>query len=97
MTAPVDTILNELADELHTSRDDLIREGLHSILERKLRLVQTEIFEITSRYNISNTEEMEAHYQDGTLEEADTWQDLQRLDHLEYKRDRFQTLLKTLS
>ena len=97
MTAPVDTILDELAEEFHTSRDDLIREGLHSILERKLHRVQTEIFEITSRYSISNTEEMEARYRDGTLEEADTWQDLQRLDHLEYKRDRFQSLLKTLS
>ena len=97
MTAPVDTILTEVAEELHTSKDELIREGLQSFLERELRRVQAEIFEITSRYNISSVEEMEAKYQDGTLEETDSWRDLQRLDHLEYKRDRFQRLLKMLS
>jgi hypothetical protein len=97
MTAPVDTILTEVAEELHTSKDELIREGLQSFLERELRRVQAEIFDITSRYNISGVEEMEAKYQDGTLEETDSWRDLQRLDHLEYKRDRFQRLLKMLS
>jgi hypothetical protein len=40
---------------------------------------------------------MEARYRDGTLEEADTWRDLQRLDHLEYKRDRLLKLLEALS
>ena len=97
MIAPVDTILSEVAEELHTSKDELIREGLHSFLERQLRRVQAEIFEITSRYNISSVEEMEAQYRDGTLEETDSWRDLQRLDHLEYKRDRFQRLLEMLS
>jgi hypothetical protein len=40
---------------------------------------------------------MEARYRDGTLEEADTWRDLQRLDHLECKRDRLLKLLEALS
>lgn len=96
MTASVDTIPSEIAEELHTSKDDLIREGLQSFLQRELRRVRADIFEITSRYNISSVEEMEARYQDGTLEEADSWRDLQRLDHLEYKRDRFQRLLEML-
>jgi len=37
------------------------------------------------------------HYRDGSLEEADTWRDLQRLDHLEYKRDRLLKLPEALS
>jgi hypothetical protein len=40
---------------------------------------------------------MEARYQDGTLEEADSWRDLQRLDHLEHKRDRLLQLLQTVA
>lgn len=96
MTAPVDTILSEIAEELHTSKDELIREGLQSFLQRELRRVQAEIFEITSRYNVSSVEQMDARYRDGTLEEADSWRDLQRLDHLEYKRDRFQHLIEML-
>jgi len=39
---------------------------------------------------------MEARYRDGTLEEADSWRDLQRLDHLEYTRDRLVQLLEAV-
>lgn len=97
MTSQTIAILSEVAEELHIPEDDLIRRGLHSYLERQLRTVQAEIFEITSRHNVSSVEDMEGRYRNGTLEEADSWQDLQRLDHLEYKRDRLQKLLESLS
>jgi hypothetical protein len=38
---------------------------------------------------------MEARYQNGTLEEADSWRDLQRLDHLDM-RDRLLQLLEVV-
>ena len=41
--------------------------------------------------------EAEARYRDGTLEEADSWRDLQRLDHLEYRRDRLLQLLEAVA
>lgn len=66
------------------------------MLERQLRQVKAQIFEITSRYGVSSVEEMEARYREGTLEEADSWRDLQQLDHLEFERDRLQELLGTL-
>ena len=97
MTGQTIAILNELAQELQIPEDDLIRRGLHSYLERQFRTVQAEIFEITSKYNLSSVEEMEGRYRKGTLEEADSWQDFQRLDHLEYKRDRLQKLLESLA
>jgi hypothetical protein len=40
---------------------------------------------------------MEARYRDGTLDEADSWRDLQRLDHLEYKRDSLLQLFETVT
>jgi len=75
----------------------LLKQGLRTFLERQFREVKAEIFQITSRYGVSGVEEMEARYRDGTLEEADIWRDLQRLDHLEYKRDRLLKLLEALS
>lgn len=75
----------------------MLKQGLRTFLERQLREVKAEIFQITGRYGVSGVEEMEARYRDGTLEEADTWRDLQRLDHLEYKRDRLLKLLEALS
>ncbi len=40
---------------------------------------------------------MEARYREGALEEADSWRDLQRLDHLEYKRDRLLQLIEAVA
>ena len=97
MTAQGNAILSTVAQELHVSEDDLLKQGLRSFLERQLREIKAEIFEISGRYGVSGVEEMEARYREGTLEEADSWQDLQRLDHLEYKRDHFLQLLEALT
>ena len=56
---PVAAILSEMAEEFHIPEDDLIRRGVQSYLERQLRMVQVEIFEITSRYNVSSVGDME--------------------------------------
>jgi hypothetical protein len=89
-------ILSTVARELGISEDDLLKQGLRSFLERQLREVKAAIFEISGRYGVSSVTEMEARYQNGTLEEADSWRDLQRLDHLEHKRDRLIQLLEVV-
>jgi hypothetical protein len=90
-------ILSAVARELSISEDDLLKQGLRSFLERQLRKVKAEIFEISGRYGVSSVTEMEARYRDGTLEEADSWRDLQRLDHLEHKRDSLLQLLEVVA
>lgn len=73
-----------------------MKESLKTFLERLLRQVKAEILQITGRYRLASVEEMEARYREGTLEEEETWRDLQRLDRLEYKRDRLIELLGKL-
>jgi hypothetical protein len=90
-------MLRAVAQELYLSQEELLKQGARSLLERQLREIKAEIFHISGRYGVSSVEEMETRYRDGTLEEADSWQDLQRLDHLEYKRDRLLKLLEALS
>jgi len=97
MTVQVQAMLKTVAQELYISQEELLRRGTRGLLERQLREIKAEIFQISGRYGLSSVEEMEARYRDGTLEEADSWRDLQRLDHLEYKRDRLLKLLETLS
>lgn len=96
MTVRVDTVLSTVAEELRVSEDVLLREALRAVLERQLRQIQAEIALICSRYGVSNAEEFEARYREGSLEEAETWRDWHRLDHLEYKRDRLLELLEEL-
>jgi hypothetical protein len=95
-TSETDVILEQVAQELDVSKEDVLRQGVRALLERRLREIKTEIFEITGRYGISSVDEMEMQYQEGTLEEAESWRDLQRLDHLEYKQDRLLQLIKRL-
>ena len=73
-------LLSTVARELHISEEELLRQGLRGILAHQLRAVKAEIFEISGRYRVSSVAEMEARYRDGTLAEADSWRDLQRLD-----------------
>jgi hypothetical protein len=97
MTPQANEMLNSVARELRVSEEDLLKQGVRSVLERQLREVKAEIFAITGRYRVSSVEEMEALYRDGTLEEADSWRDFQRLDHLEHKQDRLLQLLEAVA
>jgi hypothetical protein len=90
-------MLSTVARALHLSEEEVLKQGLRSFLEHQLREVRAEIFAINGRHGVSSVEEMEARYRDGTLEEADSWRDLQRLDHLEYKRDSLLQLLEVVA
>jgi len=94
MSVDTETLLNTMSEEFQLPSEELLRQGLHSYLERQLREIKAEIFQITGRYQVSGVEKMEARYQAGTLDEAESWRDFQRLDHLEYKRDRLVKLLE---
>ena len=96
MIARVEEVAEELARELGASKESILEQGLRTFLEKRLREIKVEIFQITSRYNLSSAAEMEERYREGSLEEAGSWRDLQRLDHLEYKRDQLSRLLKEM-
>lgn len=93
MTLQADMLLTTVADELQFYPDQLLVQGIRLVLERQLRLIKTEIFEITGRYGVTDVAEMDTQYQTGTLDEASSWRDFQQLDHLEYKRDQLNKLI----
>jgi len=88
--------IEALAEKLNLSKDEMLRDSLKVFLERKLREIKTEVFKIRTKYGISNVEEFEERYKKGEIEEKDTWQDLQRLDHLEFKKDELEKTLREL-
>ena len=92
-----DTLLGRASEALQVSKENVLRQGIRVLLERRLCDIKVQIFELTGRYEISSVEELEERYREGTLEEADSWRDLQRLDHLEYKQEHLQKLIETLS
>lgn len=93
MALPTKDLVEEAARQLDSSTDDILAKGLRAFLEKELRNVKIEIFQIAQQYGVSSVEELEARYRDGTVEEATSWRDLQRLDHVEYRRDQLEALL----
>lgn len=89
-------IVSKVAARLHLPEATLIQQSLRSFLEQQLRAINAEILILHMRYNISSVEAMEARYQEGSLDEADSWRDWQRLDKLEYQRDELTKLLQSL-
>lgn len=96
MSTKTEEILETLARELGVPKARILDQSLKSFLERQLRQLEAEIFRISGKYGVSSVEEMEARYREGTLEEADSWEDFQHLDHLEYQRDRLAQWLREL-
>ena len=90
------TVLERVAQVLDLSEAQVLRTDLRARLQRYRREVEAEIFRITGQYGVASVEEMEDRYRAGTLDEADSWRDVQALDHLEYRRDRLQELLELL-
>jgi len=88
--------IEALAEKLNLSKDEMLRDSLKVFVERKLREIKTEIFKIRMKYGVSSVEEFEDRYKKGEIEEKDTWQDLQRLDHLEFKKDELEKALGKL-
>lgn len=88
--------IEALAEKLNISKDEMLRDSLKVFLEKKLREIKTEIFKIKTKYGVSGVEEFEEQYRKGKIEEKDTWQDLQKLDHLEFKKDELEKALRGL-
>ncbi len=53
MSLQPNEIINTVARELLMPEEELVKQGLRSVLERKLREIKAEIFAITGRYRVS--------------------------------------------
>jgi hypothetical protein len=96
MTIQSMSLLHTVAHELDIPEDELLKQSLVTLLERRLQEIRSEIFAITGRYQVSSVKEMEEQYMVGQIDETASWQDFQRLDHLEYKRDQLDSLLSSI-
>ena len=95
MMASIDSVIGSAAQELQMTTDQLMVEGVRLLLNRRLREINAKIFEITGRYGISSVQEMEERYEAGQIEEAESWRDYQRLDHLQYNQNRLRKLIES--
>ena len=88
--------IENVAKQLNLTRDEMIRESLKFYLERKIRELKTDIFKIRTKYGVSSIEDFEEKYKSGEIEEKDSWQEFQKLDHLEFKKEELEKALMNL-
>lgn len=84
------------ASKIGLSPDELIRQSLLSFVWDKLQSVKTQIIEMQKKYKIETVEDFDILYQNGQVEEADTWEDVQKFDRLSYELDLYEKFLKEL-
>ena len=89
-------LLEQVATRLNTTPERLERESLRLYLERKLRLVESELFSLAHRYGVQTVFELDEAVQAGRFHESEAFEDYFRFDHLESERDTLRELLEQL-
>jgi hypothetical protein len=87
-------VLEEAAEVLGLSVEDIERQALRALLEKELRSIRVEIFSICQKYGVSSWEGMHELIVEDKLEEGTILDDFQRVDHLTAKARRLQELLE---
>jgi hypothetical protein len=89
-------VIDEVANTLKMDRDVLARASIKAFLERELRCIEAEIFEIGARHGVRSIFELDDKLKKGEVREADILDDFQELDYLESRRDELLSAMKRL-
>ena len=87
-------IINHVAEAIQVNQVDLVRDSLTLYLEEKLKILQSELFELKGKYEIETLDDFEALYKTGKIEEDGTWKDYQQFDNLTHKTEKLYSLIK---
>jgi hypothetical protein len=89
-------VIDEVASTLKMDRDLLARASLKAYLEKELRCIEAEIFEIGARHGIQSIIELDLKLKKGEVREADILDDFQDLDYLAARRDEILDVMKSI-
>ena len=89
-------VIDDVAGTLKMDRDLLARASVKVFLERELRCIEAEIFEIWARHGVKSIFELDQRLKKGEVREANVLDDFQELDYLEARRDQILAAMKSL-
>jgi len=75
--------VEKISQKYDVSPEEFIRSGIIMNLEEKKRLLLVERFGILSRYQASNTEELNQKIREGSAPEHPGWEDLIEIKNIE--------------
>lgn len=86
--------LTDVATKLSLPPEELERESLRLFLNHRLRLLESQLLGLASKYNVKTVTELDTLVQSGKVHESSAFEDYFEFDHLEAERDAVQELLK---
>lgn len=86
--------LEQIASILNEDPNEIEREGIKAYLKQRLRDIDVEIYKIVKKYGIKDIFDMDEKLKEGKFEEENVREDYQRLDHLEFERDKIKEALE---
>ena len=89
-------LIEQVAERLQTKPEVLERESLRLYLEKKLRVVESELFLLAHRYGVRDVAELDEMIKQGRFHEDEAFEDYFNFDYLEHERDKLLQLLGEL-
>lgn len=74
--------IDEISQYVEMDRDLLLEKGIEAFLKERKRELMLERYELLSRYEVSDVEELKEKIKDGKIKEHPAWEDLITLENL---------------
>ena len=89
-------LIEQIAQKLETKPQTLERESLRLYVEKKLRVVESELLRLAHKYGVQNVTELDEMIRQGKYHEDETFEDYFEFDSLESERDKLVSVLESL-
>jgi hypothetical protein len=92
----VSMFIEQIAQKLETEPQTLERESLRLYVEKKVRVVESELLRLAHKYGVQNVTELDEMIRQGKYHEDEAFEDYFEFDNLESERDTLVSVLESL-
>jgi hypothetical protein len=89
-------LIEQIAQKLETKPQTLERESVRLYVEKKLRVVESELLRLAHKYGVQNVTELDEMIRQGKYHEDEAFEDYFEFDNLESERDKLVNVLESL-
>jgi hypothetical protein len=89
-------LIEQIAQKLETKPQTLERESLRLYVEKKLRVIESELLRLAHKYGVQNVNELDEMIKQGKYHEDEAFEDYFEFDNLESERDTLVSVLESL-
>ena len=89
-------LIEQVAQKLETEPETLERESLRLYVEKRLRVIESELLRLAHKYGVQNVTELDEMITQGKYHEDETFEDYFEFDNLESERDKLVSALESL-